>query len=108
MTTKCLTKVNTMINAIQTSALTQFKQSDKQTIMTQKEVDQCLVELLYIKRYIDTQAMFVDAEKPLEIMESTILKYPENQIDLTIIKYYVKSLLRYDEFQLGVEAKTGY
>ena len=66
--------------------------------MTQLEVDQCLAELLYLKRYIDTQAMFVDAEKPLEIMEKTLLSKPENQSDLLIIKYYVKMLLKYDEF----------
>ena len=32
----------------------------------------------------------------------------ENKQDLLIIKYYVKSLLCYDEYQLEMEAKAGY
>ena len=27
---------------------------------------------------------------------------------MLIVKYYVKSLLKWDEYQLGVEAKAGY
>ena len=42
--------------------------------------------------------MFVDAEKPLEIMEQLLTSKSENQQDLLIVKYYVKALLRYDEF----------
>jgi len=44
----------------------------------------------------------------MKLFEDTILKVEANKTDLLIIKYYVKSLLRHDEYQLGVEAKTGY
>ena len=39
MTAKCLTKVNTMINTILTSAPTNFKKADGTTPMAQIEVD---------------------------------------------------------------------
>ena len=32
----------------------------------------------------------------------------ENRRDLLITKYYIKSLLAYDEYQLGVEARQGF
>ena len=55
MTAKCLTKVNTMINRILTSSADKLKQKDGKTQMTQIEIDQCLAELCYLKRAIDTQ-----------------------------------------------------
>ena len=76
--------------------------------MTQIEVDQCLAELCYLKRAIDTQIQYKDAERALKIFESSILSNPENKTDKLIVKYYVKSLLKYDEYQLGIEAKDGY
>ena len=51
----CLTRVNTMINTIVTSTeQPNFKKADGQTPMTAKEIDQCLAELCYLKRSIDT------------------------------------------------------
>ena len=76
--------------------------------MTELEVDQCLAELCYLKRAIDTQIQYKDAERALKLFEGHLLSKPENKNDLLIIKYYVKSLLKYDEYQLGVEAKFGY
>lgn len=54
VTAQCLTKVNTLMNTITTSSSTSFKRSDGVTPLTQVEVDQCLAELLYLKRAIDT------------------------------------------------------
>jgi len=65
LSSKCLTRVNTMINTVQTSPLTTFKNADNTTGLTQLEVDQCLAELLYLKRVIETQIMLVDEEKSL-------------------------------------------
>ena len=76
--------------------------------MTELEVDQCLAELLYLKRSIDVQIQFADADRSLKMMDENILNKTANKTDLLIIKYYVKSLIKHDEFQLGVEAKTGY
>ena len=76
--------------------------------MTQIELDQCLAELCYLKRVIDTYIQFNDAERALKIFENQILETEENKQDLLIIKYYVKSLLCYDEYQLEMEAKAGY
>lgn len=42
------------------------------------------------------------------MFESQLLKTAENKTDLLITKYFVKSLLRHDELQLGVESKTGF
>ena len=42
------------------------------------------------------------------IFNDTVMSNPDNKTDLLIIKYYVKSLLKYDEYQLGVEARIGY
>ena len=41
--------------------------------------------------------MFVDAEEPLTQI-GELLKVPEHKNDLLICKYYVKSLLRHDEY----------
>lgn len=73
MTAKCLTKVNTMINTILTSSPSSFKRFDGITALTQLEVDQCFAELLYLKRSIDTQIQFKDAERTLKIFEDIIL-----------------------------------
>ena len=54
LTAKCLTKVNTMINTIMTSSIEKFKREDEYTPLTELEVDQCLAELCYLKRAIDT------------------------------------------------------
>ena len=108
LTARCMTKVNTMINTILTSAQSSFKQADGTTLMTELEVDQCLAELCYLKRAIDTQIQYKDAERALKLFEGHLLSKPENKSDLLIMKYYVKSLLKYDEYQLGVEAKFGY
>ena len=70
LTASCLTKVNTMMNTILTSAQTSFKQADGTTQMTEIEVDQCLAELCYLKRAIDTQIQYKDAERALKIFES--------------------------------------
>ena len=54
-TTKCLTRVNTMINKVQTSPPSSFVQANDPSVqLTQIEVDQCLAELLYLKRTIET------------------------------------------------------
>lgn len=67
-----------------------------------------MAELCYLKRAIDTQIQYNDAERALKIIETQLLQKPVNQSDKIIIKYYVKSLLKYDEYQLGVESKFGF
>ena len=107
MTNKCLTQINAIITKIETSADGSLTEADGQTVMSQLAIDQCLAELLYIKRVIHTASMFVDAEEPLNQIEE-LLKKAECKNDLLVCKYFVKALLRHDEYQLGVECKTGY
>ena len=52
MTSRCLLKVNTMVNTIITSSYKKYETSDG---LTEVQVDECLAELLYLKRAIDTQ-----------------------------------------------------
>ena len=109
MTGKCLTKVNAAIEKIEQNSATTFYASDGQTALSQLQIDECLAELLYIKRCIDTTANYVEAEESLKRIESLKNKAGAGQADnLLINKYYVKALLRHDEFQLGVETKAGY
>ena len=108
-TTKCLTRVNTMINKVQTSSPSTFvKANDTSVQLAQIEVDQCLAELLYLKRTIETQAMLIGAETSLDVLSELMEQRPECKTDLLVVKYYIKSLLKNDEYQLGVDTKVGY
>ena len=108
LTSLCLTKVNTMVNTISTSAFATFKEADKTTPLTEVKVDECLAELLYLKRQIDTKIQYRDAERALRLFQDGILSKPANAENFLITKYYVKLLQEYDEYQLGTEAKAGY
>jgi hypothetical protein len=44
----------------------------------------------------------------LRIFEEEILNKKENAENFLINKYYTKLLLEYDEFQLGMDPKTGF
>lgn len=59
-------------------------------------------------RSIDTTVQIADCDRTLRIFEDKLLAKEQNKTDLLVTKYYVKSLLRHDEFQLGVESKTGF
>ena len=68
-----------------------------------------VAELLYLKRAILTSCMMVSAEEPLKALEALVNdNLTQGNPNLIVNKYYVKALLRYDEFQLSVETKTGY
>ena len=70
-----------------------------------------MAELLYLKRAIDTQIQYSDAERAIKLFDSVLMTdpdKPQNKTDMLIVKYYVKALLKYDEYQLGIEAKSGY
>ena len=108
MTTLCLTKVNTMVNLISTCPYSKFKQADNTTPMSQQSVDECFAELLYLKRQIDTKIQYKDAERALRIFREEVLNKPENKENFLITKYYIKLLLEYDEYQLGMDPKTGF
>ena len=69
MTTLCLTKVNTMVNLITTSPYSKFKEADNNTALSSQKIDECLAELLYLKRQIDTKIQYKDAERALRIFE---------------------------------------
>ena len=97
-----------MVNSISTSAFSTFKEADKTTPLTEVKVDECLAELLYLKRQIDTKIQYKDAGRALRLFKDGILSKPENATNLLITKYYVKLLQEYDEYQLGMEAKVGY
>ena len=70
--------------------------------------DQLLAELLYLKRSIMVRLMMDDSQSALVQMEKTLLNKEANLNDLLINKYYVKALLKYDEYELHIESKTGY
>ena len=108
MTSLCLTKVNTMVNLISTCPSSKFKEANKITPLSQQKVDECFAELLYLKRQIDTKIQYKDAERALRIFEEEILNKKENAENFLINKYYIKLLLEYDEFQLGMDPKTGF
>lgn len=70
-----------------------------------------VAELQYFKRQILTTCMVVTAEEPLKAIESLVshpLVAAQPNGSLLVSKYYIKALMRYDEYQLGVEPKTGY
>ena len=98
LATKCLVKVNTLINKIQTSAVSSFKQADGLGELSALEVDQCLAELLYTKRRIETLIQFNDAEQSLKVMEDSLMSKEEAQNDFLVAKYYVKTLQLFDKF----------
>ena len=117
MTGKCLTKVNAAIEKIdKNTGTSSFFAADGTTALSQLQVDECLAELLYIRRCIDTTANYVNAEESLKRIENLKNKKPASDSgtaadyadNLLINKYYVKALLRHDEYQLGVETKAGY
>ena len=91
-----------MVNIIITNSFTNFKNH------TEIQVDECLAELLYLKRSIDTFIQYKDAERATRLFEEHILSKAENKENLLITKYYVKLLLLYDEYQLSIEPKNGY
>ena len=97
-TTKCLTRIHTVIN----------KLSSPSASSDQTEKDQCIAELLYLKRAIETQAMFASGEDALIKLQQLVAERPENKTDLLINKYLVKSLLKNDEYQIAVDTKVGY
>ena len=41
--------------------------------------------------------MIVDAEKPLQIIEKSVMNKAKNKTDLLIVKYYIKTLILYNE-----------
>ena len=86
MTQRCLTKVNTMVNTIITNSPSSFQK------LTEVEVDECLAELLYLKRAIDTFIQYKDAERATRLFEDRILSKEANKDNLLITKYYVKLL----------------
>ena len=51
---------------------------------------------------------YKDSERALRFFKDYILCKPQNIQNFLITKYYVKLLQEYDEYQLGMEAKTGY
>ena len=61
MTSLCLTKINAMIDSISKKAFTDFKEADKKTSLTEVKVNECLAELLYLKRQIETKIQYKDA-----------------------------------------------
>ena len=76
--------------------------------MSQIQIDECKAELLYVKRCIDTTANFYDSNDSLKQIEALQMSTEDYRRNLLVCKYYVKSLLRHDEYQLGVETKDGY
>ena len=52
--------------------------------------------------------MTADSQEPLKTLEDTIMNVEENKTDLLIVKYYVKTLLLNDEFEIDTESKIGY
>ena len=52
--------------------------------------------------------MTADSQEPLKTLEDTIMNATENKNDLLIVKYYVKTLLLNDEFEIDTESKIGY
>ena len=97
-----------MVNLISTCSSSNFKEADKTTPLSQSKVDECLAELLYLKRQIDTKIQYKDAERALRIFEEEIINKEENADNFLINKYYIKLLLEYDEYQLGMDPKTGF
>lgn len=64
----------------------------------QRELFQCLAELLYLKRVIETQIMINDAEKAVQLMDELLMNRPTSKGDKLILKYYIKALQRFDKF----------
>ena len=58
-----------MLNELMTCPSAKFKQEDGSKGMTQLQLDQCLAELCYLKRAIDTLIQFSDAERAMRIFE---------------------------------------
>ena len=88
-----------MINKIiTTSAEPRFKKANGVTLMSHLEIDQCLAELCYLKRSIDTLIQYKEPERAISLIEREILTKEQNISDVIITKYYIKALLKYDEF----------
>ena len=70
-----------MVNTIITNSFTKFKN------LSEVQVDECLAELLYLKRAIDTFIQYKDAERATRLFEEHILSKAENKDNLLITKY---------------------
>jgi hypothetical protein len=60
---------------------------------------------------VHTRIHFHDAEKALRLFEEHLLGTAcpaENKDDLIITKYYVKTLIQFDEYQLSLEPKNAF
>ena len=62
------------------------------------QVDECLAELLYLKKSIDTQIQHMDAERATRLFKDVLLSKQANKDNFLITKYYVKLLQLYDEY----------
>lgn len=102
LTQRCLTKVNTLLNAIMTTSRNGFEP------LNALQTTECLAELLYLKRAIDSQIQFHNTTKVLDLFEEEVLSQDGSKDNLLITKYYVKTLQLYDEYQLGIDAKIGF
>ena len=67
-----------MVNTITTSSAATFKEADKKTPLTEVKVDECLAELLYLKRQIDAKIQYKDAGRALKLFQDNILSKPVN------------------------------
>lgn len=72
------------------------------------EYRQCQAELLYLKRSILVMAMTASSQEPIKEIEDIFQDVPQLKTDLLVVKYYVKALLKNDEFEIDTESKVGY
>ena len=92
LTVTCMAIVKELISQITSKPHTDFKSADGKSELSQSQVDECLAQLLYLQRMIETRVHYQDATSAIKIFQDKILSKTENKQNFKIVKYYVKML----------------